>query len=329
MIPDISVVIPCFNSGETLAETVSSVLEQTWRNFELLVVNSSSSDNTSSILASFEDPRLKVINAPPGNVARNRNRGLAVACARFITFLDADDLWSKDKLEAQYQALKANPDAHVCYSWTDCIDEQGRLLFPASHASWEGHVCEKLLLSNFVASGSNFMAYTDVVREMEGFDESLSNCQDFDICIRLSEKYKFVAVKRCQIFYRLRDNSMSRDLLGLEQSKNRILEAFFDRHPEQSLNHTKSKSYSNFYLFLSLKALAVPYSQPHLSLRYLSRSLRWRPYILFCLDSYKIVARAIFGLIVGERLNTAFVTRMKHQRGKKRISISPSVASLD
>ena len=74
--------------------------------------------------------------------------------------------------------------------------------------------------------------------------------------------------------------------------------------------------YSNFYLFISLKALAVPHSQCFLSLRYLFYSFKWRPAIVFRLDSYKIVCRAAIGIVLGERLNTAFVRRVKEQKFK-------------
>ncbi len=318
MTPAISVIVPCFNSGETITETLTSVFEQTWRDFELIVVNSGSSDNTNLMLEAFDDPRLQIVNAPPGNVALNRNRGLAIACAPLVTFLDADDLWSQDKLEAQYQALNADPDASVCYSWTDCIDDNGRFLFAASHASWEGDVREKLLLSNFVASGSNFMARTDVVRAIQGFDDSLSNCQDFDICIRLAEECKFVAVERTQIFYRLREQSMSRDLRGLEKSKLKILKDFFSRHPSQEFEHIKSKSYSNFYLFLSLKALAVPHSQCKLSLQYLFQSIQWQPVAIWKLNSYTTLIRAAMGIVLGENLNTVLVRGLKNYKSNTR-----------
>lgn len=104
--PAISVVIPAFNAEATIAETVQSVLQQSWTDFELLIIEPSSTDDTARILGQFDDPRLRIINRPLGNVSVNRNVGLQLAEGEFTTFLDADDLWSPNKLEAQIQRLR-------------------------------------------------------------------------------------------------------------------------------------------------------------------------------------------------------------------------------
>src|SRR5919199_5480676 len=107
--PLISVVIPAYNSEKTIQETIKSVLKQSFKNLELIVIDDGSKDSTFDIVSSFSDSRLRVFSYLNAGVSASRNRGLAKAAGEFISFLDADDLWTPDKLEAQLKALEANP----------------------------------------------------------------------------------------------------------------------------------------------------------------------------------------------------------------------------
>jgi glycosyltransferase involved in cell wall biosynthesis len=122
----ISVVIPVYNGERTIFEAVNSVLAQTFRDFELIVIDDGSQDTTTEILAAIHDSRLRVFSYTNAGVAASRNRGIELASGEFISFLDADDLWTPDKLELQLNALRNHPEAAVSYSWTDFIDETGK-----------------------------------------------------------------------------------------------------------------------------------------------------------------------------------------------------------
>jgi glycosyltransferase involved in cell wall biosynthesis len=119
--PLISVIIPVYNGEKTIKETIEAVLNQTFSDFELIVINDGSQDSTLDIVSSIQEARIKVFSYPNAGQAISRNRGLSHACGEFIAFLDADDLWTPDKLEAQLKALQANPQAGVAYSWTAWI----------------------------------------------------------------------------------------------------------------------------------------------------------------------------------------------------------------
>src|SRR3712207_3352824 len=113
--PLISVIIPVYNGEKTIQETIESVLNQTFPSFELIVINDGSHDSTLDIVSSIKDPRIKVFSYPNAGLSASRNRGISVACGEYVSFIDADDLWTPDKLEAQYKALQANPQAAVAY----------------------------------------------------------------------------------------------------------------------------------------------------------------------------------------------------------------------
>ena len=167
---DISVIIPVYNGENTIKETIESVLKQTFTNFELIIINADSTDKTLSIISQIKDERVKVFSYPKANVAVNRNRGFKHATGEYITFLDADDLWTSDKLADQYKALQENPQAAVAYSWTNCIDEHGKYLRKAAHENWNGDVYSKLLIDDFIGSGSNVMIRRDALIAVDGFD---------------------------------------------------------------------------------------------------------------------------------------------------------------
>ena len=314
--PQISVVIPAYNAEKTIRETITCVLDQTFPDFELIVINPASTDRTLAILETFSDPRLKVFNASHGSASLNRNRGLAQSTGKYITFIDADDLWSSDKLEAQHQALVNNPQAAVAYSFTDCIDQNNHFLYQGSHADWSGDVYAPLLLSHFVASGSNFMALTDAVRSIDGFDETLSNCEDLDICLRLAIAHQFVPVKQVQILYRCLPLSKSSKLHGVERSNLKILNWAFAHEKASQLQHLKPKSYSNLYHFLSHKALQPPQSPQRLllCLRYLVQAISWRPTLVVEASFCRLLGKFVATLILPQRLLTKLLAFIRNQR---------------
>src|SRR4028118_518511 len=125
--PQISVIIPAYNAERTIRETIESVQQQTFLDLELIVINDGSKDRTVELVQSIKDDRLKIFSYENGGVCVARNRGIDHANGEFIAFLDADDLWTPDKLELQAAALKQHPEAGVAYSWTYFmdVDEQG------------------------------------------------------------------------------------------------------------------------------------------------------------------------------------------------------------
>src|SRR3569832_167033 len=114
--PLVSVIIPVYNGEKTIQYTIESVLKQTCSDFELLVINDGSQDSTLELVSSFQDDRLKVLSYPNAGLAASRNRGIASASGEYLSFIDADDLWTPNKLDSQLKALQENTEAAVAYS---------------------------------------------------------------------------------------------------------------------------------------------------------------------------------------------------------------------
>jgi glycosyltransferase involved in cell wall biosynthesis len=253
----ISVIIPVYNGEKTIIKTIQSVLNQTFTDFELIVIDDGSQDSTLKVIDDISDPRIKVFSYPNAGVSASRNRGLAKATGEFISFLDADDLWTPDKLEAQFKALEENPQAAVAYSWSDWIDEADQFLRPGGQISVNGNAYTKLLLRDFVESGSNPLIRRQALAKVGGFDESLVHGEDWDMWLRLAACYEFVTVPSPQILYRISPGSASFDVWKMEAGSLRIIERAFAQAPE-SLQKLKREVLGNRYKYLTLKAIEGP-----------------------------------------------------------------------
>ncbi|ALF56202.1 glycosyl transferase family A [Nostoc piscinale CENA21] len=258
--PKISVIIPTYNSEKTIKTTVDSVFSQSFTDFELIVINDGSTDSTLDIVSQIQDSRLKVFSFENAGGNVSRNRGLQQAVGEFVSFLDADDVWTSGKLVSQLEALQDNIDAKVAYSWTDYIDENGKFLVSGSHITVNGDVYERLLVSNFLENGSNPLIYREALIELGGFDESLSAAQDWDMWLRLAAKYSFICVPKVQILYRVSANSLSSNLVRQEKACLQVLEGAYDTR--QILNkNIWNLSRTNLYKYLVCKALQQPFSR--------------------------------------------------------------------
>lgn len=256
MPPTISVIIPAHNAEKTIQETIESVLKQSFTDFELIVVNDGSSDRTLEIVSQIQDPRLKVLSCSNYRVAISRNLGFKHSTGKYVSFLDSDDLWTPDKLEAQFHALEKNPEAAVAYSWTNCIDEQGKLLRRGGRVRWSGNVLPQLLLDDFIGNGSNVMIRREIYAEMGGFDEEFTNAEDTDLWLRIAAKYPFVNVPSAQVLYRVSRQSKSSRLTRMEACNLKIIERSFAVAPAH-LKPYKTLALGNLYKYLSYKALDV------------------------------------------------------------------------
>lgn len=253
----LSVVIPVYNGEKTIRETIDSVLNQTLTDFELIIINDGSTDTTIDIVESFDDTRIHIFSYENAGLAASRNRGIQRATTDYIAFIDADDLWTPDKLSDQFQALQNYPEAAVAYSWTDFIDDSGNVLYAGGYPTVTGDAYAHLLLVCVLENGSNPLIKKQAFDELGGFDESLSAAEDWDLYIRLAARYPFVGVPRVQILYRVATHNMSSHVLRQEAASLRVIEKAFAEAPE-SLQYLKPQAIANIYKYLTSKAFQPP-----------------------------------------------------------------------
>lgn len=248
--PEISVIISAYNAERTILETIESVQRQTFSNFELIVINDGSTDQTLELLSTIKDPRLRVFSYSNGGLPTARNRGISHTTGDFITFLDADDLWTPDKLELQLAALKHHPEAGVAYSWTYYMDEQGKSVHVGSPVFFEGNVYAKLLIGNFLDSGSNPLIRREAIESVGEFDPTLKSCEDWEYWLRLAYRWHFVVVPKPQIFYRQTSGAMSSKVEVMEKYHLIVIERAFQSAPPE-LQFLKTQSIASLYQFLA------------------------------------------------------------------------------
>ncbi|HLY25446.1 MAG TPA: glycosyltransferase [Aggregatilineales bacterium] len=204
--PTISVIIPTYNRAELLLTAVESVQHQTYRDFEIIVIDDGSVDYTPSLANSFEDNiRYKRI-LHSGRPAVARNAGLRLARGKYVAFLDSDDLWLPEKLERQVEILTNQPSTElVCSNAYDCTTSEPNsirlYLGPDQGAS--GEVLFELLANNFVIT-STVMASRDVLEKLGGFCEApeLTAVEDYDLWLRLASQVQLVYLPQPLARYR-------------------------------------------------------------------------------------------------------------------------------
>lgn len=244
--PKISVIVPAYNAASTIEQTIASVEAQTFDDWEMIVIDDGSCDRTCEIVNSMTNPRIVLFSYPHAGVSVARNRGYAHAQGEYVTFLDADDLWSADKLQLQLVALQQHPHAGVAYSWTRFLDAEGSCYYPAQPVWWQGDVYPHLLVRNFLYCGSNALIRRSAIELVGGFDPNLTHGEDWEFFVRLAARVDFVVVPKSQILYRQTHGSASSQVALMEQSTLRVIDAVFDAVPL----HLRSLKFQNLaYLY--------------------------------------------------------------------------------
>jgi glycosyltransferase involved in cell wall biosynthesis len=191
--PTVSVVIPTHNRDRFLKAAIQSVLNQTFQDFELIVVDDASTDRTVEVVQSVADTRITYIRHETNKGgAAARNNGIRNACGQYIAFLDDDDEWMKDKLRRQVKLLDHSPrEVGVIYTGYEVIERDTGRILRVSLPTKRGNLCKELLGSNCLGSTSSILMKRDCVTTAGLFDEALPSFQDYDLWIRISREYHF------------------------------------------------------------------------------------------------------------------------------------------
>jgi len=187
--PGLSVIIPTYNRAPLVKEAVASVLAQTWRDFEVLVVDDASRDGTAEALAAFGS-RIRLLRSPSRlGVAAARNLGISAARGQWLAFLDSDDLWRPEKLARQMAYLAGLPELVLCQT-EETWERQGlKVNQPRSHRKIGGWIFFQSL-ERCLVSPSAVILHRTVFQEHGGFDEGLPAAEDYDLWLRLSWRYQ-------------------------------------------------------------------------------------------------------------------------------------------
>jgi glycosyltransferase involved in cell wall biosynthesis len=279
-VPKVSVVIPAYNAMKYLPETVDSVFKQTYHNFEVLIINDGSTDNTDHWASqlSQKEPKVKLISQPNQGVQKARNRGIKEARGEYIAFLDADDLWEPTKLQKQVDALDRNLAAGLCYTWTALADEQGKATGRVIASRAEGNVWQQLTEINFVCCGSTPLIRRSCFDTTGLFAEDLRFSEDWDMWLRIALKYPFVVIKEPLIRYRQHEAGISKNCQSMLETSRILIERNFANVPTELL-HFRNRSYGCIYLYLGWRAIENQNYQQ--AKEFGAQAIAHRPQLLF------------------------------------------------
>lgn len=183
----ISVVIPTYNRGGFIAETIRSVLRQENRNFELIIVDDGSTDDTELVVSAFSDSRIKYFKKENGERAAARNFGVLKALGGYVTFLDSDDLLKPNHLSEAVRTISAFNQIGIFHQGYDVVQPTGETLYP-----WRAlpdPVNKKLAEGNFLSCLGVFARRELLIRHPFNEDRRLSGSEDYELWIRLAARY--------------------------------------------------------------------------------------------------------------------------------------------
>ncbi len=268
----VSVVIPAFNAARTIGEAVDSVLQQTYSDLELIVVNDGSTDETVQRLNLIRDRRLALLSIPHSGPAAARNRGIAAARGAYIAFLDADDVWLPGKLAAQVAVLESRPEVGAVYGFLDGVDADGNERRPLVRQAANGWILETLLVWNVVGNGSNLLVRRSALDAAGVFNESLACVEDWELSIRLAKHCQFACVPKPLSLYRQGRNTLSWQLAKMQQGYRRAVELAYSDVPPV-VQRLRPLSLAVFYHYLAGKAWKRGRSRALSALIYSAKSI--------------------------------------------------------
>ena len=201
--PLVSVILASYNHARFIREAVESVLNQTFTDFELLVLDDGSTDATPDIVAKIKDKRLKLVRLMPNRRFHPRNTGIKMSRGKYIAFQNSDDVWLKDKLRQQIEVLEKNRQVVVCFTRLEIINEKGKIIRKSwAYSNLPGkNINNGSWLRLLFNSGVNFGIGSAVTRKnkvvrLKGFCESMTQLSDYDLWVRLAGLGQFFIINK-------------------------------------------------------------------------------------------------------------------------------------
>jgi len=221
--PLVSVIIPTYNRGYCISESIDSVLNQEYRQIELIVVDDGSTDETRELVTKYPDLIYRRLEKNSG-VSHARNLGIDLAQGELICFLDSDDLWEKNKLKVQVDWMQAHPDCKIAYSDEIWIRNGVRVNPMKKHRKFSGDIYQHCL-ALCIVSPSSVILRSSLLREIGGFDENFPVCEDYDLWLRIAHRYPFQFIDEKLIIKRGgHKDQLSRKLWGMDRYRVYALE---------------------------------------------------------------------------------------------------------
>ena len=259
--PRVSIVVSAYNTLKTLPETIDSLLQQTYADFEVVVVDDGSTDRTAEWVLSHSDTRLRLVRQINRGLAGARNGGIAATDSEYVGFCDGDDLWEPEKLAKHVAFLDANRDVGLTYSGSMLIDESGMPIGLVQKPKTDDITPRDVLLRNPVGNGSSPVirraCLDDIVFRPSGetrdqwFDETFRQSEDIECWVRiaLTTSWRIAGTDEPLMRYRILSSGLSANLMKQFSSWTRVAKRVQELSPEfAEANLSAARAYQLRYL---------------------------------------------------------------------------------
>ncbi|MBN1166546.1 MAG: glycosyltransferase [Methanospirillaceae archaeon] len=242
--PFVSVVIPVYNGSDYLREAIDSVLNQTYQNYEIIVVDDGSTDDTWEIILSYNE-KIKGIHKDNGGVASALNAGINVMSGDFFAWLSHDDIWDPDKLSKQVAFHKENPDIPASYTDFSHIDTSGRFIQFFKVPWYPREVALRKILGAAYINGSSIFIHKNCFEMIGNFDENLKYTQDTHMWLRILRTYEIGHIPFNIVTNRIHEKQGSRNIQLCTDEAKIMFNAFYNSIPAIELFPNQSENTSS------------------------------------------------------------------------------------
>lgn len=232
----VSVIVPVYDRAHLVAETIESILIQTYQPVEIILINDGSKDDTLSVLREYKrrfPSQIRVIDQPNQGQIIAKNNGIKIARGNYIAFLDSDDLWMEDKLERQIPFFE--PGVGLVYSGTEIIDEEGQTLrVDLADETISGNIYPQLLVKNRMTGGT-VVVTAESLNQVGLFSSDFKAAENWDLWLRICKAYSARVVRDPLVKYRIHSQNMSGDGQLMLRAKLQIIQKHCDLHSKDAV----------------------------------------------------------------------------------------------
>ncbi len=245
----VSIVTAAYNPGHFIEPAIESLLNQTYTNIEVIIINDGSTDNTAELVRPYlQDPRVHYFEQENAGQTIAKNNGIKHATGEFIGFLDADDFFALNKLELQIPIFETDPKIGVVYSNAASVDENGQVTRFRGNAwtCYSGNVTEQLFHQNFMPF-SAAVVRKEALDRMGAFDEAIDMGIDWELWLRLSTEYDFYHVDESLLYYRIWEGQMSHKWKSRYKWADHIMRQFTTQFPNALSEKAVRRAWADTY----------------------------------------------------------------------------------
>jgi len=295
--PVVSVIIPTYNRAEMVREAIQSILDQNYTDYEIIVVDDGSTDNTRDVVTAFRDYRIRYIYQENRGRSNARNHAIRLAQGKYIAFLDSDDLFLPHTLATQVNCLERNQGFGMVYSSAKCINEKGEDLLFSYEATESGWIYRQIAFYRpLTIILPSIMIRGQVLTEVGYFDENLERFEDTDMFRRISRRYPILAIPEtlCKIRAHSSNILESQDPEEILSALDYYVNKVFSLDRDVSLIFRR-KGAAKFYLYYGWTF--INYLKWHgIGRKFLHRSIRYWPFDIKAYITYMMILLAMLHL---------------------------------